>query len=184
MVNELKDLIIQNSLVRSNNSTFKLVSGTFSNTYFNLKKTLLTAKGQFLVGNIIYTLLSCKYFKYNIHGIGGLTLGADPIALAVSYTSYLHKNPIEPFIVRDSLKNHGVINKIESILIPPVNVAVVDDVVTAGTSIIKAIQSCKEYGFNVVLAIALVDREELDGSKNILKHVDKMESIFKISDFT
>ena len=100
-------------------------------------------------------------------GIGGLTLGADPIADAVAYTSYLKQKPIEAFIVRKSAKSHGTMQWIEGNIAAGDSVVIVDDVITTGKSTIEAITRAKEAGLEIVKVIALIDRQE--GGREAIK---------------
>ena len=89
----------------------------------------------YLIGNLIFDLIK----DLPVKGIGGLTLGADPIAYAVSYTSYLKKKPIEAFVVRKTAKTHGTQSWIEGNVAKGDKVVIIDDVVTTGKSTIEAI---------------------------------------------
>ncbi|MFZ2196783.1 MAG: orotate phosphoribosyltransferase, partial [Thermodesulfovibrionales bacterium] len=91
MKKQLIKLILEKAFKYSEEPVFKLVSGRMSNYYFNCKAVTLNPEGMYLIGNIIFDMLQNSETK----GIGGLTLGADPIADAVAYTSYLRKRPVE-----------------------------------------------------------------------------------------
>ncbi len=162
MKEKLIELILERAFRYSKEPTFKLVSGRMSNYYFNCKTVTLHPEGMHLIGNIIFTMIRSAGLK----GIGGLTLGADPIADAVAYTSFLQKQPIEAFVVRKSAKSHGTMQWIEGNVVPGDRVAVVDDVITTGKSTIEAITKAKEGGLEVVKVIALIDRQE-GGRENI-----------------
>jgi len=103
-----------------------------------------------------------------IKGVGGLTLGADPIANAVAIISYQKGQPINPFVVRKELKDHGIINWIEGNVDPGDSVAIVDDVITTGNSTIQAVQRATDSGLMVKKILILVDREE--GGRNIFRN--------------
>src|SRR5664279_1368536 len=109
MKNRLIQLIIDKAFKYSAEPIFKLVSGRVSNYYFNCKTITLHPEGMHLVGNIIYDMIR----DASPAGIGGLTLGADPIASAVAYTSYLNGSPIEAFVIRKTAKAHGTMQWIE-----------------------------------------------------------------------
>ena len=151
---------------------FKLASGTISDTYIDCKKTTLTAKGSYLIGNIFFDRIS----HLNVDAIGGLTLGADPIALAVAQISYSKNHPINAFIVRKDPKEHGLKQAIEGDVKQGDNVIIVDDVITTGSSTIKAIQRAREFGLNIIKVIVLVDRQE-GGKANILDQNVDLEAI-------
>ncbi|MDH4233069.1 MAG: phosphoribosyltransferase family protein, partial [Nitrospirota bacterium] len=119
-------------------------------------------EGMYLIGNIIFDMIQSSHPK----GIGGLTLGADPIADAVAYTSYLKKEPLEAFVVRKTAKAHGTMQWIEGNITAGDSVVIVDDVITTGKSTIEAINKAKEAGLQIVKVIALVDRQE-GGRENI-----------------
>jgi len=159
----LIELIIEKAFKYSEEPVFKLVSGRMSNYYFNCKAVTLNPEGMYLVGNLIFDLIK----DIDIKGIGGLTLGADPIAYAVAYTSYLKGKieiesyrPIESFVVRKTPKPHGLMQWIEGNVKKGDRVAIVDDVITTGKSTIEAINRAKEAGLEIVKVIALIDRQE------------------------
>lgn len=156
MKERLLELIIERSFKYSDEPIFKLVSGRMSNYYFNCKAVTLHPEGMCLIGNIVFDLIK----NLNVQGIGGLTLGADPVAYAVSYTSFLKGKPVEAFVVRKTPKSHGTMQWIEGNLKPGDNVVIVDDVITTGKSTIEAITRAKENGLEVVKVIVLIDRQE------------------------
>lgn len=162
MKKRLIQLVFEKAFRFSEEPTFKLVSGRMSNYYFNCKTVTLHPEGMYLIGNIIFDMIQ----ESGARGIGGLTLGADPIADAVAYTSYLKKNPIEAFVCRKTAKAHGTMQWIEGNVVAGDKVVVVDDVITTGKSTIEAITKAKEGGLDVVKVIALVDRQE-GGKENI-----------------
>jgi orotate phosphoribosyltransferase len=116
----------------------------------------------YLIGNIIFDMVRGS----GARGIGGLTLGADPIADAVAYTSFIKNSPMEAFVVRKTAKAHGTMQWIEGNVAAGDRVVIVDDVITTGKSTIEAITKAKEGGLEVVKVIALVDRQE-GGKENI-----------------
>ncbi|NWF76190.1 MAG: orotate phosphoribosyltransferase [Nitrospirae bacterium] len=156
MKERLLELIIERAFKYSDEPIFKLVSGRMSNYYFNCKAVTLYPEGMCLIGNIIFDLIK----NLNVQGIGGLTLGADPVAYAVSYTSFLKGKPVEAFVVRKTPKSHGTMQWIEGNLKPGDKVVIVDDVITTGKSTIEAITRAKENGLEVVKVIVLIDRQE------------------------
>jgi orotate phosphoribosyltransferase len=144
---------------------FTLASGKKSDIYVDVKKTVLSPEGMTLTGHAIYE----KIKALKLDGIGGLTLGADPIAYAGAMVSTQAGAGIEVFIVRKEAKKHGTQAKIEGNLKAGARVVVIDDVVTTGGSTIVAIERAKEAGFIVELALAVVDREE-GGRENVEAH--------------
>lgn len=156
MKNRLIELIIEKAFKYSEEPVFKLVSGRLSNYYFNCKAVTLHPEGMHLIGNIIFDLVKGS----DVKGIGGLTLGADPIAYAAAYTSYLKEHPIEAFVIRKTPKSHGTMQWIEGNITKGDRVIIVDDVITTGKSTIEAIMRAKEADLEIVKVVALVDRQE------------------------
>lgn len=156
MKNRLIELIIEKAFKYSKDPVFRLVSGNMSNYYFNCKAVTLHPEGMYLIGNLIFDLIS----DFAVKGIGGLTLGADPIACAVAYTSHTRKRPIEAFVVRKTAKAHGTMQWIEGNITKGDSVVIVDDVITTGKSTIEAITKAKEGGLRIVTVVALIDRQE------------------------
>jgi orotate phosphoribosyltransferase len=163
----LKQLILQHAFQYSEEATFKLVSGGTSRFYFNCKKVTLDPEGMVLIGNLIFQAIR----DLNVQAIGGLTLGADPIANAVAYSSWIHQQPIQSFVVRKKQKEHGTASLIEGKVRAGDRVVVVDDVVTTGGSTLQAVAACREAQLDVARVVVLVDRQEMNGRENILKEV-------------
>ena len=155
--NELMDIIRRLSYEERE---VTLASGRKSNFYFDGKQTTLHPQGAVLVGKAFFAEL--KAFNAQIDGVGGLTLGADPIATATSMISALEGAPIPAFIIRKEPKGHGTGQWLEGRknLEPGATVVIVEDVVTTGGSSMKAIERAREEGLNVAGVITLVDREE------------------------
>jgi orotate phosphoribosyltransferase len=172
MKERLGEIIIERSFKYSEDPPFTLASGRKSNYYFNCKPTTLDPEGMNLIGAIVFDILK----DTNVTAAGGLTLGADPIANAVSVISYQKGKPIKSFIVRKDVKDHGTKSAIEGNVRPGEKVAIIDDVITTGASTITAIEQARKEGLNVELVITLIDREE-GGKENILQHVDNIKTI-------
>jgi orotate phosphoribosyltransferase len=172
MKKRLIELVLKKAFKYSEEPVFKLVSGRMSNYYFNCKAVTLHPEGMHLIGNLIYDMIKDSGAK----GIGGLTLGADPIAGAVAYTSYLKGDPFEAFVVRKSAKSHGTMQWIEGNIQKGDRVVIVDDVITTGKSTIEAIGKAKEAGLDIVKVIALIDRQE-GGRENIEAIGFRVESV-------
>lgn len=175
MKDRLIRLIYERAFKYSEEPVFKLVSGRMSNYYFNCKMVTLNPEGMYLIGNIIFDMIK----DLNVKGIGGLTLGADPIADAVAYTSYLKEKPIEAFVVRKSAKFHGTMQWIEGDVKAGDRVVIVDDVITTGKSTIEAITRAREAGLDIVKVIALVDRQE-GGYENIAEALKDTKADYKL----
>ncbi len=177
MLKELIDLIIEKSLKVADEPIFELASGRKSNIYIDCRKTTKNARGAYLIGNIIYDRIS----DLGIDAIGGLTMGADPVADAVAYTSVLKGKLINSFSVRKKAKEHGLKRVIEGDVTHGNRVVIVDDVATTGQSTIEAIENARAGGLHVVKVIILVDRQE-GGRENILKHNVDYEAILTRQD--
>jgi orotate phosphoribosyltransferase len=172
MKEKLGKIILEKSFQYSENPPFTLASGKQSNYYFNCKPTTLDPEGMNLIGAIIFDMLK----DTDITAAGGLTLGADPIANALSVISYQKGKPIKSFIVRKDIKDHGTKSAIEGDVVPGEKIAIIDDVITTGGSTITAIEQARKSGLNVKMVITLIDREE-GGKENILKYVGNIKSI-------
>ena len=135
-------------------SDFVLASGKGTSYYFDGRLLTLDPEGAYLVGGIIMDILH----QGGIQGIGGPTLGADPIVAAVALTSHIRGNPVPAFIVRKEAKGYGTERLIEGQLVQGSRVAIVDDVCTTGASLFHAIGAAEEAGCLVAKVIVLVDR--------------------------
>ncbi len=178
---KLKEVIKARSFLKSEKPIFRLTSGEMSNFYFDLRLTTLSPEGQYLIGNIILEKIS--ELGLNPDGIGGLTMGADPIATATAFASYLKGKPVEAFVIRKEPKAHGTMRQVEGGVGEGDPVVIVDDVLTTGGSTIKAIQAARAAGLNVLCAIVLLDRGEHNGKGNVEAQGLKLYSIFKREDF-
>jgi orotate phosphoribosyltransferase len=158
-----------------------LASGLKSNFYIDCKQTVLTAEGHFLVGSLLLGLLRER--APAVEAIGGLTMGADPLASAVSTLSYVVGRPLAAFYVRKEPKGHGTGQWIEGVksLRPGMPVAIVEDVVTTGGSALKAIARAREFGLEIKLILGLVDREE--GGREALEREAPLVTLFRKRDF-
>jgi orotate phosphoribosyltransferase len=177
MKNRLAEIILEMSFQYRDNPPFTLASGKTSNYYFNCKRTTLDPEGMYLIGNILFDMLR----DADITAAGGLTLGADPIANALSLISYQKGKPIKSFVVRKDVKNHGTKSAVEGNVAPGERVVIIDDVITTGGSTITAIEIAQEADLVVDRVIALVDREE-GGKENIKKYVDHVDTILTRTD--
>ncbi len=177
MKQELIEIICQKSFKSSPKPTFKLVSGKMSRFYINCKPTTLSPRGIFLAGHLVFDAIKNLY----VDGIGGLTFGADPIAIATAFVSELKKSPIKAFSIRKTKKTHGIVRWIEGDIKPGERVVIIDDVVTTGGSTIKAIKRARSEGLDVVKAVILVDRQE-GGLDNIRQHVKDVTAIITMND--
>ena len=128
-----------------------------SKFYINCRPVVLDPRGMVLVGNVIFEAISDIP---QLSGVGGLTFGADPIAIATAYTSELKQQTIRAFSVRKTQKDHGVIRWIEGDMKPGDKVAIIDDVATTGGSTIRAIERARAEGLEVSRIVILFDRQE------------------------
>lgn len=178
---QLIEYIKKHSFRRSDTPSFKLSSGNLSNFYFNLKKTTYSPEGQYLVGNLVFDKV--KELGLKPKAIGGLTMGADPIATATAYTSHLRNEPIEAMVIRKEPKGHGTMSQIEGNVEEGDEVIIIDDVVTTGGSTIKAIEAAGKAGLSILAVIILLDRGEFEGRQNIERLGYPVHSVLTIKDF-
>jgi orotate phosphoribosyltransferase len=160
-----------------------LSSGRESDFYIDTKQASLTAEGHVLVGRLVLAEIRAHYPA--ARGVGGLTMGADPIASAVALTSFLQEPPGMPaFYVRKEPKGHGTAQWIEGRKSLPAGtqVAIVEDVVTTGASTLKAVERVKSEGLVPLGVVALVDRQE-GGREAVEAQGIPLRSLFVRSDF-
>jgi orotate phosphoribosyltransferase len=140
---------------------FKLSSGGTSDYYIDCRTTTLDAKGSRLTGEVFFEEIRQRGWK--ARAIGGLTMGADPIVVAVAVVS----GELDGFLVRKAEKQHGTGQRIEGFRDKGARVVIVDDVCTTGSSTVQAIEAAREFGFEVVGVMCLVEREEAKGRPNV-----------------
>ena len=140
---------------------FKLSSGGHSDYYIDCRTTTLDARGAQLTGQVF--LEEIKQRGWNPEAIGGLTMGADPIVIAVSVTS----GTLNGFLVRKAEKQHGTGQRVEGFRGKGARVVIVDDVCTTGASTIQAIEAAREFGFEIAGVMCLVEREEARGRGDV-----------------
>jgi orotate phosphoribosyltransferase len=159
-----------------------LASGKESDFYVDCKRTALTAEGHVLVGRLLFERV--RRLRPLVRGVGGLTLGADPLASAVALTSFLEGEPVDAFIVRKEPKGHGTGQWIEGRRTIPdgSRVAVLEDVITTGGSALKAIERCRAERLEVAGCFALVDRLE-GGREAIEAQGVPVDALFTRRDF-
>jgi orotate phosphoribosyltransferase len=172
----LRTLLLQNAFRFGN---FVLTSGKESSYYFDGKQVTLHPEGAFLLAKAVLQ----KIKNENIQAVGGPTIGADPIVGAVAAVAFLEEIPLKLFIVRKAPKEHGTKKLIEGPpLLPGERVAIVEDVMTTGSSLIRAIDAVREAGCTVVKAIPLVDRLE-GGTEKIASLGIAVDPVFTVRDF-
>jgi len=136
---------------------FRLASGKTSDVYVDARQTTLHAEGAWLVGRLVLERL-----RPEVQGIGGMTLGADPIACAAAALSFDQGRPVHAFLIRKEPKGHGTASQVEGTGNLPrgSKVAIVEDTTTTGGSLIRAARLAEEAGLEVVQCLTVVDREE------------------------
>src|SRR5215813_1405402 len=140
---------------------FKLSSGGRSDYYVDCRTTTLDAVGSRLTGEVFLDEIRARGWRPQ--AIGGLTMGADPIVVAVAVVS----GEVSGFLIRKEQKEHGTGQRIEGFREKGARVVIVDDVCTTGSSTIQAIEVAREYGFEIVGVLCLVEREEAKGRPNV-----------------
>lgn len=170
----LKEIILQKSYRKG---TFTLTSGRTSDFYVDGKQTTLDAEGAYLCGRLIHKIIADT--RPAIGAVGGMTLGADPLVTAVSLVSYLEKSPIPAFIVRKEAKGHGTGAYIEGQSNIPAGaaVALLEDVVTTGGTLLKVIERVESQGYKIGLVITVVDRQE-GGAETLREAGYPLKAIF------
>jgi orotate phosphoribosyltransferase len=141
---------------------FRLSSGGRSDYYIDCRTTTLDARGAQLTGQVFFDEIQRRGWKAD--AIGGLTMGADPIVVAVAMTS----GSLSGFLVRKAEKQHGTAQRIEGFREKGARVVIVDDVCTTGASTVEAIAAGRDFGFEVVGVMCLVEREEAGGRANVV----------------
>lgn len=173
----LRTLLLEKSYKSGN---FKLTSGRESTFYMNCAAVTLSPEGLYLCGYLLYNLIKW----YRPVAVSGMELGAVPLVVATTLQSYIAMEPLNGLIVRKVKKKHGTSVEIEGTENVPqgAQVAVIDDVVTSGGSLLRTIEQTRNAGYNVVTVTALVDRQE-GGAEKLADNGYKLESLFKREDF-
>ena len=138
--------------------SFVLASGARSSYYIDCRRTTMSAEGQVLVGEA--GLQAIREAGWDASAVGGLTMGADPVAYAIAAASFRAPPVIDAFSVRKEAKDHGTGRRIEGNFAPGQRVVIVEDVITSGGSALQAAAAVGEAGGIVVGVLALVDREQ------------------------
>jgi orotate phosphoribosyltransferase len=138
--------------------SFTLASGRKSNLYIDARLTTLSPDGLATIGPL--ALAALHQAGWTADAVGGLTMGADPIACAIAHASALAGTPLRAFTVRKEAKAHGTGKLVEGPFRPGDRVVVVEDTITTGGSALKAVAAVRAEGGTVVGVLALVDREE------------------------
>lgn len=152
---ELARLLSEMSVRRGE---FTLASGRRSSLYVDARRTTMSGAGQRLIGRL--GLRTLRDRRWDADAVGGLTLGADPVAYAIAHAAALEGAALDGFTVRKQPKDHGAGRQIEGPLEPGQRVVVVEDVVTTGGSALRAIDTLRQFGAEILGVLAVVDREE------------------------
>ena len=151
----LRELLLERSVTRGD---FVLASGRRSSFYIDARRTTMAGEGLALIGALGLSRLVAR--GWHPQSIGGLTLGADPVAYAVALAAHAQGVPLDAFTVRKQAKTHGTGRRIEGGFAPHASVVVVEDVITSGGSARDAIAAVEAEGARVLGVLAVVDREE------------------------
>jgi orotate phosphoribosyltransferase len=161
-VTPLEELLLARSVRRGD---FVLASGQHSSYYIDCRLTTMSAEGMVLVGR---AGLECiRAAGWAASAVGGLTLGADPVAYAIAAASFGSESQLDAFTVRKEAKSHGTRRLIEGNFTPGTPVVIVEDVITSGNSARQAIDAVRAEGGRVAGVLAVVDREQ--GGRQVLE---------------
>jgi orotate phosphoribosyltransferase len=159
-----------------------LASGRKSNFYFNLKPTMCDPEGAALLAELTYDALRDDNLDY----VGGLEMGAVPLAGALAQLSWLKNHPIAAFFVRKKPKEHGARLAVEGLArgetLEGKRIVIVEDVTTTGGSAVKALEAVREAGGEVVLVYTMVDRDE-GAAETFAKAGVAFRSLYKAGEF-
>jgi orotate phosphoribosyltransferase len=159
-----------------------LASGRKSDFYFNLKPTMLDPEGAALLAELTYEALKDDNLDY----VGGLEMGAVPLAGAIAQLSWLKGHPIAAFFVRKKPKEHGARLAVEGLAkgetLQGKRIVIVEDVTTTGGSALKAVEAVREAGGEIVLVLTMVDREE-GATENFAEAGLEFRSLYKAGEF-
>lgn len=171
MKQRLAKLLLEKSYIEGE---VTLTSGRKSDYYFDCKQTALHPEGAYLLGNLFLEML-----PPDIRGVGGMTLGADPLVSAVSVVSYIKERPLPAFIVRKKSKGHGTNQYLEGMsnFAPGDRVALLEDVVTTGGTLATTIERVRDAGLDVAGVYCVLDREE-GGAENLERLGYPLRAIF------
>ncbi|MFZ2087969.1 MAG: orotate phosphoribosyltransferase [Desulfobaccales bacterium] len=172
----LLHLLKEHSFRYSPDAPFTLASGRKSPYYVDCRLVTHSAEGLALMGEILFDLIK----GLDVQGVGGLTMGADPLAHAAALISHQRGQPINAFAVRKFHKGYGAGGRLVGPVQPGERVVVMEDVVTTGGSALMAIRACREFGLEVLRVIVLVDREE-GGREAVEQEVPQVQAVFTLS---
>jgi len=158
-----------------------LASGRKSDFYIDCRQVVLTSEGHFLVGWLMCRLIERD--APDVEAVGGVCIGADPLVSATSLMSSFTQNPRNGFYVRPEPKAHGTGRIIEGLKAIPqgARCAILEDVITSGGSVLRAVSRAREAGLSVERAFVLVDRQE--GGREVVEREVPVTSLFLRQDF-
>jgi orotate phosphoribosyltransferase len=154
-VTRLHQLLLERSVKRGD---FVLASGKRSSYYVDARLTTMSGLGQVLIGRVGLAVIDEA--SWTPDAVGGLTLGADPIAYAIAHAASLADRTLDAFTVRKEAKGHGTGKLIEGSFRSGMSVVIVEDVITTGESALRAARVVAEAGGHILGVLAVVDREE------------------------
>src|SRR2546430_5176972 len=170
----LRELLRERSITHGD---FTLASGRRSSFYIDARRTTMSGEGLLLIGTLGLARLAARGWAPEL--VGGLTLGADPVAYAVAAAARAQGQPLDAFSVRKQTKTHGTGKRIEGCFTPGAAVVIVEDVITTGHSAAEAIAAVTTEGGRVLGVLAVVDREE--GGRAMLEQAGHpVEALVKI----
>jgi len=176
LTKRLVALLATHSLRRG---SFVLASGGKSSYYIDARLTTMRPDGLTCIGQL--ALLEFADLAWRPDAVGGMTMGADPIAYSIAYASAASPNAIRAFTVRKEPKAHGMQQLVEGPVTPADTVVIVEDVLTTGGSALRATRAVQALGARIVGVLAVVDREE-GGSAALAQAGLQVRSLTKVSD--
>jgi orotate phosphoribosyltransferase len=173
---QLLQLLKERSFQRG---SFRLASGDVSDYYIDGRLSAVFSEAAYLIGETLYE----RTKDLNIDALGGLEVGAVPLTTAAVISYHRHGRRMEGFWVRDKVKTHGTKKLVEGNLKPGSRVVILDDVVTRGSSAVKAVKEVQNLQCQVVLVLTLVDR--LQGAEVLVREqgIENYQSVFTIREF-
>jgi len=175
----IRILIETKAFQYSQTPIFTLASGAKSSFYVDCRAALSYPEAREIVGDLMLDRLD----PGQVDAVGGLLIGAFPIAIALSDAAYRRKNPLlRVFVVRKEPKEHGLRKLIEGAVRPGERAVIVDDVITSGKSTIEAIRKSREFGLDVTRAIAILDREEQGGRQAVEAEGVRLDTLCTLRD--
>ena len=148
---------------------------------FNMKKVTSDPFGQVLIGGLIYETIQALTLAPA--GIGGLTTGADPVAMAAAFASGLKNDPLEAFVIRREPKEHGIKGQLEGNIQRGDSVVIVNDAAVTGDIVIQAVEIAKQLGLVILAAIVLIDLSGGKAGERIKMHVPDVHFALSPKDF-